>query len=267
MNYFVVDDNRAFCGYRRGLVPRDLEACPVASSSMASSFSESFQLIPREEWPERIKDMERTKSRVSDLINFRPLDQNGQGFCWAYSTVACLMALRAIAGADPVRLSPHAVACQIYNFRDRGAWGAVSFDFVAKYGCPSEAYWPQQSMSRTHLTDGMRKDAEQYRILEGFIDLDVAHPADADLTFDQVCSLNLSCIPTVDDYMWWGHSVMGCDVVDTKPNLGQQGLDDPNRFARLIFNSWGDWGDGGFGLLRGSKARPDGGCAPRSSTI
>jgi hypothetical protein len=251
-----------------GLTPRDYTRDPVGSSEYAQPFDEVFPLIPREEWPERIADMKGTKSRLSDIYRQEALDQNGQGFCWAYSSAACWHALNALAGGEPTRLSPHAIACIIYNYQDRGAWGKVSFDYMVKNGCPSEEYWPQQSMRRSNDTPEMRADMAKHRFTEGYVDLNPPHPADANLTEDQQMSVLLSGLPMVGDHNWWGHSICQLDAVDMNPSLGQQGLNDPNRWGRLIINSWGrSWSENGFGILKGRKGIADGGLAPRAITI
>ena len=190
------------------------------------------------------------------------------GNCWAYSTTACVMLQRAAQGLPHVRLSPHAVACKIYGFQDRGAWGAVSFDFIAKYGVPSDEKWPQKSMNRRYDVAETWEDAKQYKITEGFIDLNPPHPADADMTFDEVATCLLSRIPVVGDFNWWGHSVCLADLVDLKPGDGQQGLTNPDRWGVRGPNSWtANWGNNGWFVLQGRKAIPDGGCAPRFVTV
>jgi hypothetical protein len=78
----------------RGLIPRDLEKCPVASLPGSVGYGGvNIPLIPRSEWSERIKEMERTKSRLSDIrrrflggSHIPSLDQNGQGYCADAST-------------------------------------------------------------------------------------------------------------------------------------------------------------------------------------
>ena len=77
--------------YSRGAVPRDFAVDPIEMFAPPSE----MVLIPRSEWSARIKEMEATKTRMSDLLKGRgiePLDQNGQGFCWAYSTGMAIMA-------------------------------------------------------------------------------------------------------------------------------------------------------------------------------
>ena len=241
---------------RRGLARRDYGRYPAGYYSTSDAWEpDSMPLIPRDQWPDLIADMERTKSRLSDIrddYGIKSLDQNGQGFCWAYSSTMCVMLLRAAAGMPYVRLSPHAVACKIYNHRDRGAWGALSMDFIAKNGVPSDEFWPQASMSRSHDTTETWENAAQHRVTEGWLDMDV-EAYDAFLNFDQTMTCLLSRIPVVLDYNWWGHSVCGMDPVY------QDG-----QFGIRIINSWSDnWGERGAGVLLGSRAIPNGGCCAR----
>ena len=276
---FLIDDQNAGKyidkeeqGFRRGLVPRDYSRHPLGCYANEKPFDTSIDIIDRSEWPERIAEQKANKSSLYHVYetgnNGQPipsLDQNGQGFCWAYSTAGCVQALRALAGMPYVQLSPHAVACKIYNFTDRGAWGALSMDFISRSGIPSDEFWPQKSMNRRYDNDATWDNAKNHRIVEGFVDLDVQHVSDAKLTFDQVASCYFQMIPVVTDVFWWGHSVFGLAIDDRKPHLGQQGLDDPNRWGNVIKNSWRDtWGDRGYAMLSGSKAVPDGACAPRA---
>jgi len=240
-----------------GLIPRDPIMHKVGYS--AAIPPASIPLIPRSEWSERIREMEATKSRLSDIRDrgdagnrIRSLNQNGQGYCWAYATVSAMILLRAKAGLPHVRLSAHAIGCKVKNFRDEGGWGALSLEFAMKYGCPSVGAWPEQSMSRANDRPEAWEDAAKYKPDEGFVDL--ASPVyDRNLTFDQTMTLLLNRIPVVCDFDFWSHAVCAVDPVETSPG----------RFGIRIWNSWGDsWGAAGMGVLEGTRAIPSNAVAP-----
>ena len=244
----------------KGLVERDFTKYPQGYLKCAPAWSVDMPVIPRSEWSDRIKEMVETKSLLSDIRltgdNGNPipsLDQNGQGYCWAYSSTAAVMMLRAAMGQPYVRLSAHAVACVIKRFRDEGGWGAHSLEFITERGVPSVEFWAEKSMSRSYDTPATWENAKLHRVSEGWVDLSEA-VYDRDLTFDQVMTCLLCRIPVVSDFNWWGHSVCAIDPVEVERG----------SFGIRILNSWTDgWGDRGMGVLRGNKAVPDGATAPR----
>jgi|SRR6185436_8636588 len=247
-------------GGMKGLVPRD----PVTQQPgmYAAIPPANITLIPRGEWSDRIKDGERTKSFLSHIVRrgdggnrIPSLDQNGQGYCWAYGSTSALLALRAKANQPYVRLSAHAVACKIKNFRDEGGWGALSMDFMLKNGVPSTDTWPEKSMSRANDRPETWKEAELYKPVDPFMDL--ASPVyNRDLSFDQMMTLLLQRIPVVIDLDWWGHCVVALDPVEPSPG----------KFGPRIWNSWGDgWSDGGMAVLLDAKGRPSNAVAPTSA--
>jgi hypothetical protein len=254
----IIDDNTtvnplAWTAGHRGLVARDFGAMPLRAGV-------EMPTIPRSEWSDRIKQMESEKSRLSDIRmrgnNGQPipsLDQNGQGYCWAYASGHAVTILRAVANLPYVPLSPHAVACKVKGFKDEGGWSALSLEYIAEHGIPSQEFWPAQSMSRQHDTPETWANAKLHRVTEGWVD--VAAPVwDRNLSFEQVATCLLSRIPVACDFMWWGHAVCALDLVETSPG----------QFGVRIWNSWGDsFGDRGMAVLAGSKAIPDNAVAPR----
>lgn len=211
-------------------------------------------LIPRPEWDARIAERERTRSGLKfvreTMANggrHKSYDQNGQGFCWAYSTGAAVTYARGRDGAPYRRLSPHAVACKIKNFRDEGGWCGLSAQFARENGYPTEAEWPAKSMSRSYDTAATWAAAANNKVVEEWFDLTHA-VYDQTMTFDMVATQLLLNNPVQCDFNWWSHSVCAIDLV--RIEAGSYGL--------LIHNSWADsWGDAGTGVLRGSQAIPD----------
>jgi hypothetical protein len=255
-------------GQIRGLVPRDYSEHPQGCYASAPIWDISkMPLIPWEEVPERIKEMERTKSRISDIYetgdngkSIPSLDQNGQGFCWFYSGTACVQAARAIAGMPYVPLSAHSGACKIFNFQDRGAWSCLGLDFIRDNGIVPQSLWPAKSMSRQYDTAENWAAAARFKMTEGWTDL-APRAYDRDISAQQIVTALLSRLPCAVDYNHMGHAMMVTDVVDAFPN---RRFNDPMRYGVRHKNSWTDrYGIRGWGVFTGSKAFPDGGACVR----
>lgn len=246
-----------------GLIPRDMEKHPPGSYGAPEWSLDDLKIIPRSEWSDRIREMKRTKSRLSDIRNiadkgkpFLNLEQNGQGYCWVYSTTHAVTIWRAVAGLPFVRLSAHAVGCKVKNYRDEGGWAALSMDFISKFGVPSVEFWKEKSMSRSNDTEATWKNAGLHKITSGWVEL--SSPVyDRNMTFDQFATCLLNRIPVAADYDWWGHSVCAMDLEEIEPG----------SFGARIINSWPNWGENGTAVLRGDKTIPNNAVAPRSVTI
>jgi hypothetical protein len=241
----------------------------VAGFSTIEPFS--MPLIPREEWSERIRQLETEKSRLSDLRivgdnggPIRSTDQGSYGYCWCHSTTSAALLSRAVEAQPYVRLSAFAVGCKIKNFRNQGGWNPEAAEFMAKYGIPSVNKWPEKGTSRSYDNPATWEDAKQHRVIEGFWNLALSK-YDRNLTFDQLMTCLLSRIPCPVDFSWWGHSVCACDPVELNDRLP---LSNINRWGVRIWNSWTDnWGTLGMGVLAGSKAVPDGATAFKSIAL
>lgn len=251
----------------RGLIPR-----PVNQPVRATPFNpDKIKLIPREEWPDRIADMQRTKRRLSDIAlgaGLKSKDQNDPkymhsslprwGYCWMYQAVTGLETMRAVMGQPRVVLSAFGAAYTIKHGADEGGWGALALDFLMDKGCPSEDVWPNFDTSPKDQA-AVWADAAKYKIDSAFADL--SSPVyDRNLTLDQKMTLLLQNVPVFNDYMWWGHAVCSFDPVDVDPTLK---LTDVNRWGSRDRNTWGDsYGDRGFFIVRGQRCVPDNAVAP-----
>lgn len=253
----------------RGLIPRDYNLFPQGCYASAPSWSVNMPLIPRSEWSDRIKGLIDAQAQLSDIRlrgnKGNPIpstDQNGRGYCWIHSGTSAVLVNRAVMNEEYVALSAYAGACIIKNYRDEGGWGAQGLDFLMARGLPSEEFWPQRSVSRTHDNPATWENAAKHKVTEGFIDLAVAQ-YDRNLTFDQVATCLLSGVPVIGDFNWWGHSVCLLDLLDMDPSLDLMNI---NRWAIRLWNSWADsWGDRGMGVIKGRKCVPDGATAPRAT--
>lgn len=234
-----------------GLVSRDYSIHPPEMFDPPSQ----LKLFARSEWSARAKEGDRRKSTAKDVravgMNGQPipsLDQNGKGYCWAHSTTSNVMLLRAMDNQPYVRLSAYAIACKIKGFRDEGGWCGLSAKFWKEQGCPSDQFWPERSMARTNDNAQTWANALTHKVTEDWIDL-TRNVYDQNLTFDQLATLLLVGLPCAVDFNWWSHSVCAVRLVEVE--AGSFGIE--------IWNSWGDsWGEQGMGILRGSKAIPDG---------
>src|SRR5262245_11183935 len=113
-------------------------------------------LIPQSEWLPRIRDRKKYKMGLRDLFKANKVgtvkDQDGQGYCWAYSTTRTTEYVRAVLGLDYVPLSAHSVGCKVKNFHDEGGWCGLSAQFIRQNGIVPESLWPAKSMNRKYDT-------------------------------------------------------------------------------------------------------------------
>lgn len=250
-------------GYDQEQMERDLKANP--RRSMQHLFGDApseIKVYQESEWDALYDEQEAQQSSLQH-IRMRgdhgkmidALDQNGQGFCWNYSCTGGIMMSRAASFMPHVRLSGHANACLIKNFRDEGGWGALGLDYAIKNGSPSVQFWKEKSMSQSNNTPEMRANALLHRVTEDWSDQSVS-PYDRNLTREQLATLLFNNIPVIVDFNWWSHSVLAIRWV--RISKGVWGL--------LILNSWTNgWENNGMSILTGSKMRPDGAVAIRAT--
>ncbi len=143
-----------------GLVPRDYSTDPEEMFSPPSD----MQLIPESEWDARFDEQEELKSSLEHIYlsgpngepAFPTLDQNGHGYCWAYSVGHAIMIDRLRRNLPLVRLNPHSVAAIIKRGRDEGGWCGLSAKFARENGYGVEGngsgQWPLHSRDLRHDT-------------------------------------------------------------------------------------------------------------------
>lgn len=262
----------------KGCVPRDSVAQKVGySANIPPTQMKVYDLVTLKNI---IADRVKYKSQLSDILlrgdggnEIPSLDQNGQGFCWAYGSTGAMQAVRAKQNLPYKKLSGHAVGCKVKNFQDQGGWGALSLDFIIANGIPDTDHWTEKSMSRSNDTPATWANAKLY-VPDVTLE-DLASPNyDRNLSYAQQLTCLADLNPTVDDYDYWGHCVFGCDAVDgaahrmwTRNDAGKiltlqefdavWAMNDPDTqgIGKRLRNSWTDiYGFKGFAVMTGSKA-------------
>lgn len=241
-------------GQSRGLVPRDWRSAPHGEAWLGASKFPKHLVIPRNEWDQRIAEMESTKSRLSDLIleiGLECKDQNGTNFCWINAPTHCVEIMLCLQNqkredGSLIVLSPASIGCIIKNFRNQGGWGQEGLDKIIERGLCDVRDWPPNAIDRKFNTEAAWQIAKRYRVTEWW-----------DLTprsFDEKMSCHFMRIPTADGYNWWSHEVTGYDPVKVRPGV----------YGARERNSWAmSYGDKGFFILEERKATPDDCCCPR----
>jgi hypothetical protein len=243
-----------------GLVPRDYSVDPESMFSPPGD----MVLIPESEWDARFDEQEKQQSSLEHIYlsgpngtpAFTNLDQNGNGYCWSYSTGQSIMLDRLRRNLPVIRLNPHATAAIIKGGRDEGGWCGQSAKFGREVGYAVEGtgpgQWPLHSRDLRYDTPQLRAEMAKCKIEEEWVDL-TRREYDQNLTMAQVATCGFLNIPGPGDYNWWGHSVCRVRWVRLEPGA----------WGQLILNSWKGWGRHGLGVLRGNKAVCNGALAIR----
>ena len=213
-----------------------------------------FELTPREAWPDLIRVMERSKTRLSDMIDGVPipcLDQGQTNYCHAFSPALAMMALRASEGQPYVPLSPGSIGGPVTGFRNRGANIQADLQQIIRGGAASTEFVPERQITREGWKPGATENALLHRVAEWW-------DMPRNMMFDRVMTLLLKRIPICTAHWWWSHAVTALD-----PWMDASG----RKFGHRDRNSWGSrYGDNGYFIQMEGKGTPDEAYAPRAMT-
>lgn len=249
-NSFIEFEDRG-----RGLIPRDFTVVAYGESQDVSAATD-IELIPREEWPDRIRQMEREKSRLSDIFKDSKLkvkDQGQTNYCHANSPCTAVELLREVQGQPYVELSPGSVGGPVTNYRNAGANIMADLRHIRTKGIASTEFVPLNQISRSGWKPGAEANSLLHVVPE-WIELPPGRSM-----FDYVMTLVLSRIPVCTAHYWWSHAVTAVD-----PFMSPDG----RKFGHRDLNSWGErYGEGGFFVLMEGKGTPDEAYAPLSTLL
>ena len=183
---------------------------------------------------------------------------------------------RAKQGQPYKRLSAFMVGCIIKDYKDEGGWGAQGIDFIAENGVPDVSFWPEKSMKRSNDNAAMRANAALHKTEGVWADMAAAE-YDRNLSTDQSVTSLLLGNCNIEDYNWWGHSVLIIGLALAAGGVPLGGIPDLRSLDmnnerdmkvmgdvvnKVGINSWTDgWGDLGEFTLTGTKAQSNGGVA------
>lgn len=246
--------------YGKGYEERDYSIYP---EDMMQHPSE-MDLYDPSEWDALYDFQEEHESSLEHIFlrggkpAFVNLDQDGDGYCWGYSAGHALM-MSMLADHRPLtRLNPHSVCSIIKKGANQGGWCGLSSQVISEIGMApegnGEGEWPLHSRDyQRHYNEACKKRMADFKITEDWTDL-TRQEYSRNLTEKQLATALFNNIPCPTDFNHWGHSV--CSIRWVRIERGSWG--------GLILNSWKGWGRFGLGVLRGSKAVPNGAIGVRN---
>lgn len=231
-------------GLGKGFQPRDLSSQPFGSVGTREWRRDDY--VPRDEWPERCEEIEKNGRLASQQLRkagVPPKNQLRTSSCWAQCVVAAMESRRCLDGKPYVALSPASASGPIKGYRDVGGWPGEAVDYIRRNGVAEASVWPPNAIDRRE-DNAESRDSRKLHTIKDAIELP---PGDFDAEFSAL----LRGMTLASGYMWWGHAVEDIDPVC----LGR------NDFGKRVKNSWGDWEDEGYGILREGKGTSDGAIA------
>ncbi len=200
-------------GKKTGCLPRVSQF-----GEMCEPFASAIEVIPRDKW-----------AGLIGKVDLRPqvkvvLDQDNVGSCATEATAGAAMIVRSVAGQPHVLLNPWSIYRVTSGGSDRGSNIDSNLVFARDTGILPEEYWPRSKGWRATPPSGWEQVATKYRIAEFF---DCANSA-------EIGTALLLGFPVV--FGWQGHSCVLTSLLSTT--------------VAAYLNSWGNWGDQGFGKIK-----------------
>lgn len=237
--------NEGFLGnpepVRDGAIERDFDIDPVEMNDSPDAIvplSEADAIAAQQEQEKNESSLFHMYMRSADKWL---LDQNGHGYCWAYSTGDAFMFDRLKQNLPFIKINPHATAAIIMKGADRGGWCGLSMKWAREHGYAVEGTgpgeWPLHSRSLKHDTPELRTAMALHKADESWFDLG-RREYDQVLAKRQLWTMTAQNNPCPADWMRHSHSM---DLVWMAYIDG--------RLHPVVHNSWKNWGYMGFGVL------------------
>lgn len=248
----ILDENTPECrdvlfspGVSFGMTGRDYNESPVEMFADPSGLA----VYDPSEWDARYDEQEANESSLEHIYlrggrpAFTNLNQNPNGYCWAFSTGTAMMMAALRDNRLDFRLNPTATAAIIKNGRDEGGWCGLSAKWARENGYAEEGdgpgQWPGNTRNLRYDTPQLREAMKKHQVLEDWYDL--TRPVHGQvLTSRQVATACFNNIPVPSDFMQWRHSVCTIRWVRIERN----------SWHPLILNSWPQWGRFGLAVIR-----------------
>lgn len=192
-------------GFQTGLLPRDFDKNPLGSLTFAAPFPRDA-LVPLSEILPRIKAKEAAESTLLHVWKRKVntvLDQNGFGYCHAFSPAMMIMVLRAAQGLGHTLLSASSIGGPVTGFQNQGAYIFNDLKQIVNFGIAPVEYdgkviYPMTT-TKNHWTPEAQRLAK-LNIVEEYWEGDNSDN-------HAVISCLLTDKPVCVGYNWWGHAV------------------------------------------------------------
>jgi hypothetical protein len=242
----------------RGYLPRDFRAEPHGSLGYAAPVD--MPLIPEEEYPDLIADMDRNKTSLLDICDdagLQPMDQGWTNLCWMYGVVDCIQILGVLSGAAPVLLSPESVAGPLTNYANWrgspagvGGYPSKGLAYLVEHGICRQSLWKPHDLNPGNDNEAVRADRKNHGCTEWYDGMPGYQ--NRTLAFRQLMTCLLRRIPCASAHNWMHHVITPCKPIYRNGQLG--------FIAR---NSGYGRDKTGHITIVGSRAVPDEWVAPR----
>ncbi|MBU2048630.1 MAG: hypothetical protein KKH61_06600 [Gammaproteobacteria bacterium] len=186
---------------------------------------DAVPLVPKSEWEARLAQAPNLASHVRKIK-----DQDGVGSCAANAASTTVEIARDAAGLPFVELSAASLYKQVNGGRDQGSAIDDNLEALKSVGVVPVGFWGGENNWRQREPTGFAQEAKKFRVLEWF-----------DLPdFDSFISALFLGFPVCYGVFWEGGGHAICAV---KP------IKDASGWGCRFANSWGDWGEAGFGTM------------------